>query len=455
MGNLGEDEAVYFLMQMMNGFRVLHKNKIMHRDVKLANLFLQNDKIVIGDFGFAKQGVDVTRTRLGTPITMAPELLVTKEGSYTNKADLWSIGVCFYQMLFGKTPFDAKNYGDLKIKVKSLSGDKLRFPPDYPVSSQCKNLLISLLQYDPKKRIEWVDFFNHKLFEIHAQNNNKFNQSLLIRDNEENVKQEFQKNKQTDIQNDQLQNPEQMQVGKLNREKAEEEVVQNDQINNINEEENFEELFRFIRARYCHEKKKIIFIMYTVRKLRNLAKLKYIFNQLTEKLMLSACLLLHKGLLLNDQSIKSLKSNVNVFNLNGFNEFFNQSDNKKIRANFEDDNKIYKTFQQQMNQKFMNEVSNPQYKEIFTSIQSVNLGNIKQLEKHMMDQFKFLLGYMPNLQLTPDIEGQTNLAILHFYYSIQSEDVFPFIVNQQIFEWKNFEKENDQKNAKEKLKKLI
>lgn len=54
MGNLGEDEAVYFLMQMMNGFRILHKNKIMHRDVKLANLFLQNDKIVIGDFGFAK-----------------------------------------------------------------------------------------------------------------------------------------------------------------------------------------------------------------------------------------------------------------------------------------------------------------------------------------------------------------------------------------------------------------
>lgn len=76
---------------------------------------------------------------------MAPELLTTKEGSYTNKADLWSIGVCFYQMLFGKTPFDAKNYGDLKVKVKNLSGDKLKFPPDYPVSDQCKKLLINLL----------------------------------------------------------------------------------------------------------------------------------------------------------------------------------------------------------------------------------------------------------------------------------------------------------------------
>lgn len=179
--------------------------------------------------------MDVTRTRLGTPITMAPELLVTKEGSYTNKADLWSIGVCFYQMLFGKTPFDAKNYGDLKIKVKSLSGDKLRFPPDYPISQQCKNLLISLLQYDPKRRIEWVDFFNHKLFEIHAHNNNKFNQSLLIRDNEENVKKEFQQNKQTDIKTDELQNPEKMEVGKLNKVKETEEEVKDGQMDNIDD----------------------------------------------------------------------------------------------------------------------------------------------------------------------------------------------------------------------------
>lgn len=52
-------------MQIMNGFQMLHKNKIMHRDVKLANIFLQDDKVVIGDFGFAKSGVDITTTKLG------------------------------------------------------------------------------------------------------------------------------------------------------------------------------------------------------------------------------------------------------------------------------------------------------------------------------------------------------------------------------------------------------
>ena len=86
---------------------------------------------------------------------MAPELLNSNGNSYTNKADLWSIGVVFYQMLYGKTPFDAKNYKDLQKKVKEYSGSNLRFSKDVHISKECKDLLIGLLQYDPKKRIEW------------------------------------------------------------------------------------------------------------------------------------------------------------------------------------------------------------------------------------------------------------------------------------------------------------
>ncbi len=100
---------------------------------------------MIGDFGFAKQGVEVARTKLGTPITMAPELLNSTGNSYNSKADLWSIGVCFFQTLFGKTPFNAKNYEDLKNKVRTQSGTKLRFPRNVPISEECRDLLISLL----------------------------------------------------------------------------------------------------------------------------------------------------------------------------------------------------------------------------------------------------------------------------------------------------------------------
>lgn len=59
---LGENESIYFLMQIMNGFKELNKHKIMHRDFKLANIFLNNDRVVIGDFGFAKSGTDFAST---------------------------------------------------------------------------------------------------------------------------------------------------------------------------------------------------------------------------------------------------------------------------------------------------------------------------------------------------------------------------------------------------------
>lgn len=71
---LPEGEALYYLKQIMNGFQELYKEKIMHRDFKMANIFLHNDILVIGDFGFAKAGFEMAQTKLGTPVTMAPEL---------------------------------------------------------------------------------------------------------------------------------------------------------------------------------------------------------------------------------------------------------------------------------------------------------------------------------------------------------------------------------------------
>ena len=52
------------------------KYKIIHRDLKLSNIFLKNNNIVIGDFGFAKLGASFTHSRLGTPYYLAPEILM-------------------------------------------------------------------------------------------------------------------------------------------------------------------------------------------------------------------------------------------------------------------------------------------------------------------------------------------------------------------------------------------
>lgn len=74
--HLCEDEAVEYFVQILHAFQTLVKNKIMHRDFKLANILKHNGNIKIADFGFSKllsAGQDLTSTMLGSPLNMAPE----------------------------------------------------------------------------------------------------------------------------------------------------------------------------------------------------------------------------------------------------------------------------------------------------------------------------------------------------------------------------------------------
>lgn len=116
---LTEQEGVEYFIQIMNGFKTLTKFKIMHRDFKLANLMLHNNSIKIVDFGFSKilENETHTGTMLGSPLNMAPEILNNEK--YDNKADIWSLGTVFYELLFGKPPFVAGNIIDLLKNIKS------------------------------------------------------------------------------------------------------------------------------------------------------------------------------------------------------------------------------------------------------------------------------------------------------------------------------------------------
>lgn len=64
-----------FLKQLAEGFLAMQEYKIIHRDLKLANIFIHKGNLVIGDFGFAKMGESMGVTKLGTPYYMAPEIL--------------------------------------------------------------------------------------------------------------------------------------------------------------------------------------------------------------------------------------------------------------------------------------------------------------------------------------------------------------------------------------------
>ena len=162
---LKEKYAKKYMRQLASGLKYLHDNNIIHRDLKLKNILVtDSNDIVISDFGFVRDGDSNTMfdTLCGSPMYMAPEIMTNK--SYDNKSDLWSVGVIMYELLFGTTPYHAKNMIQLMKKIKKRD---VIIPEEYSelISDECKELLLSLLHRNPKRRINWDNFFTHKWFD--------------------------------------------------------------------------------------------------------------------------------------------------------------------------------------------------------------------------------------------------------------------------------------------------
>lgn len=97
----------------------------------------------------------MAQTMLGSPIYMAPEIL--KQQIYTSKADIWSLGVVLYEMLFGYCPFESSSISQLINKLKEA---EIVIPKDInPISEETEILIRKMLVKDQFKRIEWVDLF--------------------------------------------------------------------------------------------------------------------------------------------------------------------------------------------------------------------------------------------------------------------------------------------------------
>ena len=86
---------------------MISKN-IIHRDIKPANILKGKDQWKIADFGFAiKSELEIkSRYNVGTPLYMPPEALVNN--LYSNKSDIFSVGILLFEMLMGSTPWESR-----------------------------------------------------------------------------------------------------------------------------------------------------------------------------------------------------------------------------------------------------------------------------------------------------------------------------------------------------------
>jgi len=173
-------EIVQHLMrQIIDAFKYIHSKKIIHRDIKLDNILLtfdnEQDKenldmmkanVKIIDFGFAcqisKSGLQYST--LGSPINMDPIILKklnstgkkSKQLGYDQKADIWSLGTICYEMLIGKSAFDAEDMDELVSKIENGT-----YSVPTNLSKEVISFLNGMLQYDSSARLNSQQLSRH------------------------------------------------------------------------------------------------------------------------------------------------------------------------------------------------------------------------------------------------------------------------------------------------------
>jgi serine/threonine protein kinase len=144
---LGESEAIRWFTGAAAGVAHLHREGLVHRDLKPGNLFDDYGIVKVGDYGLSKFISESRRggqtESVGTFHYMAPEI---GRGEYGREIDLYALGVIFYEMLTGRLPFDGETAHE--IIVKHLSS-----PPDLTgISEPYLTVIEKALHKDPRKR---------------------------------------------------------------------------------------------------------------------------------------------------------------------------------------------------------------------------------------------------------------------------------------------------------------
>lgn len=159
-----ERDARAILLQILSGMNYLshpsaQRQGIIHYDLKPGNiLFDENGDAKITDFGLSKivdthdpaESMELTSQGAGTYWYLPPECFVMDENvRISNKVDVWSIGVIFFQMIFGKRPFgDGQSQDKILADQTMLNAHEVKFPDKIEVSMEGKEFVRACLSYD-------------------------------------------------------------------------------------------------------------------------------------------------------------------------------------------------------------------------------------------------------------------------------------------------------------------
>lgn len=154
--NLAKIELI--ISQLVTGIKFLHEIGLVHRDLKPDNVLIEKGFIVkIIDFGLSKviSAGERLKDNFGTLVFIAPEILLEKE--YSDKVDIWSLGIMAYYLLYGVIPFGISNYDDtIESVINKIMKAELKFPSnqlsELEYSQRIKKFISEALIKNPDER---------------------------------------------------------------------------------------------------------------------------------------------------------------------------------------------------------------------------------------------------------------------------------------------------------------
>ena len=158
IGILNKEQTNFYIASMMIAIQYLHERKIIYRDIKPENIIVEkNGYIKLIDFGTAKEIEDWTKTIIGTPHYMAPEIIMG--GGYSFQVDFWSISICMYEFMCGEVPFGEKEEDPMEIYF-AIINKHLSFSKLIIIDKEFKHLMKRMLDKNPSNRLS--NFFSIK-----------------------------------------------------------------------------------------------------------------------------------------------------------------------------------------------------------------------------------------------------------------------------------------------------
>ncbi|XP_021617773.1 E3 ubiquitin-protein ligase UPL5 isoform X2 [Manihot esculenta] len=160
---LKNSQVSRYTKQILEGLKYLHDRKVVHRDIKCANILVDEKGCVkITDFGLAKvtELVHLLKSCHGTIDWIAPEVM-KKDKEYGVEADIWSLGCTVLEMLTRKYPYSHVSDFNANLEMEVQNGTLRNHLPNYSLSEKARSFIMDCLQVDPKKRPTASQLLNH------------------------------------------------------------------------------------------------------------------------------------------------------------------------------------------------------------------------------------------------------------------------------------------------------